>query len=122
MRRRDFIKIIGGTAAAFPLAARAQKADRVRRIGMFMNYSEDDPRSQARIVAFLRGLEELGWTAGRNVQIDYRWGVGDADRNRRNAAELVALAPDVIVTFGQGAESLPERRKPMNTSENDSRK
>ena len=97
MKRRAFISLIGGAAVAWPLAARAQQAQRMRRIGVFMNYAEDDPQSQVRLASFLHGLQELGWTAGRNVQIDYRWGVGDADRNRRNAAELVALAPDVIL-------------------------
>jgi putative tryptophan/tyrosine transport system substrate-binding protein len=70
----------------------------MRRVGVLMNYAEDTLQSQYRRASFLEGMEKLGWTAGRNVQIDYRWGVGDAERNRRNAAELVALAPDVIVT------------------------
>jgi putative tryptophan/tyrosine transport system substrate-binding protein len=99
MRRREFIALLGGVVA-WPRAARAQQREPMRRIGVFMNYAEDDPQSQARIAAFLQGLQELGWTAGRNVQIDYRWGIGDADRNRRNAAELVARAPDVLVASG----------------------
>jgi putative tryptophan/tyrosine transport system substrate-binding protein len=99
MRRRDFIALLAG-AVAWPFAARAQQGEPMRRIGVFMNYAEDDPQSQARIAAFRQGLQELGWTAGRNVHIDYRWGVGDADRNRQNAAELVALAPDVLVASG----------------------
>jgi ABC-type uncharacterized transport system substrate-binding protein len=99
MRRREFIALLGGVVA-WPRAARAQQREPMRRIGVFMNYAEDDPQSQTRIVAFLQALQELGWTAGRNVHIDYRWGVGDADRNRRNAAELVALAPDVLVASG----------------------
>jgi putative ABC transport system substrate-binding protein len=99
MRRRDVIALLGG-AVAWARAARAQRRAQMRRIGVFMNYAEDDPQSQTRIVAFLQALQELGWTAGRNVHIDYRWGVGDADRNRRNATELVALAPDVLVASG----------------------
>jgi putative ABC transport system substrate-binding protein len=75
----------------------------MRRIGVFMNFAEDDPQSQARIAAFLDGLQQLGWSPGRNVEIDYRWGVGDAERNRRNAAELVALAPDVLVASASAA-------------------
>ena len=98
-KRRSFIALIGG-AMAWPLAARAQQGRRTRRVAVLMNYGEDDPRSQARRESLLQGLEELGWTAGRNLQIDYRWGVGDAERNRGNAAELVALAPDVVVTSG----------------------
>src|SRR5262245_66364167 len=97
MKRREFIAAIGA-AAAWPRRARAQQAQGMRRVGVLMNYAEDTPQSHDRLVSFLEELEKLGWTAGRNVQIDYRWGVGDAERNRRNAAELVALAPDVIVT------------------------
>ena len=100
MRRREFITLFGGAAAAWPLAARAQQRERMRRIGVFMDYPADDPEGQVRNAAFLQGLEELGWTDGRNVRIDYRWGVGDADRFRRYAAELVALAPDVILASG----------------------
>src|SRR5262245_3622030 len=93
MRRREFITLLG-TAVTWPLAARAE---RTRRIGVFMNYAEDTPQSRARLASFVQAMEELGWTAGRDVQIDYRWGVADSDRNRRNAAELVALVPDVIL-------------------------
>jgi putative ABC transport system substrate-binding protein len=96
MRRREFIALLGG-AAAWPRTARAQHADRMRRVGVLMNYAEDAPQSQARLASFRDKMQELGWTPSRNVQIEYRWGVGDADLNRRNAAELVALAPDVIV-------------------------
>jgi putative ABC transport system substrate-binding protein len=97
MRRRDFITLLGG-AAAWPIAAGAQ--ERVRRIGVLLNVAADDPEGQARNAAFLQGLQELGWTVGRNVRVDYRWGAGDADLRRRYAAELVALAPDVILTNG----------------------
>jgi ABC-type uncharacterized transport system substrate-binding protein len=99
VRRRNFITLLGG-AAAWPLAARAQQPDRVRRIGLLLGHAADDPESQARNAAFLRGLSELGWTVGRNVRIDYRWAAGDADNIRKYAAELVALAPDVILGAG----------------------
>jgi putative ABC transport system substrate-binding protein len=100
MRRRAFISLIGGAAIAWPFAAHAQQADRVRRIGVLMNTAADDPEGKARNAAFERGLQELGWTDGRNVRIDYRWGAGNADRIRRYAAELVSLSPDVILTVG----------------------
>ena len=80
MRRREFITLLGGAAAAWPLAARAQQAERVRRIGVLMNFAADDAEVQARIAAFLQGLQQLGWTDGRNVRIDYRWAAGDAGR------------------------------------------
>jgi putative tryptophan/tyrosine transport system substrate-binding protein len=99
MRRREFITLLGG-AAAWPLAARAQQPERTRRIGVLMNLPSDDPEGMARLAAFLQGLQELGWVVGRNVRIDYRWGTGDADRIRGYAAELVALAPDVILASG----------------------
>jgi putative tryptophan/tyrosine transport system substrate-binding protein len=98
MRRRDFITLLGGAAATWPLAARAQ--ERMRRVGVLMNQTADDPESQARSAAFLQGLQELGWIVGRNVQIDFRWNGADSDRIRRYAAELVALAPDVILANG----------------------
>jgi ABC-type uncharacterized transport system substrate-binding protein len=96
MRRREFITLLGG-AAAWPLAARAQQAERMRRIGVLMNVAADDPEGQARIAAFHQGLQERGWTLGRNARIDARWGAVDADSSRRYAAELVGLAPDVIL-------------------------
>ena len=99
MRRRDFIALLGGTAA-WPLAARAQQGDRVRRIGVLMFQAADDPEAHARNAAFLQGLQEAGWAVGRNMRIDSRWGAGDNDRTRRYAAELVALAPDVILASG----------------------
>ena len=97
MQRREFITLLGGAAVAWPLAARAQQADRMRRVGVLWNRAADDPEGQARLAAFLQGLQELGWTDGRNMRIDYRWAAGDADRFRTYAAELVALAPDVIL-------------------------
>jgi putative ABC transport system substrate-binding protein len=103
LRRREFITLLGGAVAAWPLAARAQQDGRIRRIGVLAGLSADDPQGQARLVAFVQGLQQLGWTDGRNVRIDFRWGAGDADRFRRYAAELVALAPDVILASGSPA-------------------
>jgi putative ABC transport system substrate-binding protein len=100
MKRREFITMLGGAAAAWPLAARAQQPEKMRRIGVLMNTATDDPEGKARNAAFERRLQELGWTDGRNVRIDYRWGAGDVDRIRRYAAELVSLSPDVILTVG----------------------
>jgi putative tryptophan/tyrosine transport system substrate-binding protein len=101
LRRREFITLIGGAAAAWPLAARAQQGERVRRIGVITGGdTPDDPDMQARMAAFLDVLRHLGWSDDRNLRIDYRWPVGDADHIRRYAAELVELAPDVILTTG----------------------
>jgi putative tryptophan/tyrosine transport system substrate-binding protein len=99
MRRREFITLLGGTAAAWPLAVRAQQTERMRRIGMLTGIA-DEAAAQARNAVFLQGLQQLGWTEGRNVRLDFRWGGGNADNIRRYAAELVALAPDVIVSVG----------------------
>jgi putative tryptophan/tyrosine transport system substrate-binding protein len=96
MKRREFITLLGG-AAAWPLAARAQQPERIRRIGALMNSAADDQEGQARMAAFLQRLQELGWTDGRNVRIETRWAGSDAERLRRDAGELVALAPDVIL-------------------------
>jgi ABC-type uncharacterized transport system substrate-binding protein len=96
MRRREFIALLAGAAAAWPLAARAQQAERGRRIGLLMG-TTDDREGQARVTALKQGLQELGWTDGRNIQIETRFGGADADRIRAHAAELVALAPDVLV-------------------------
>jgi putative tryptophan/tyrosine transport system substrate-binding protein len=101
MRRREFITLLGSAAAAaWPLAARAQQADRIRRIGVIMSLASDDPEAQARLAEFRQALQDLGWSAGHNVQFDYRWGAGDFELNRKNAAELVGLAPDVILATG----------------------
>jgi ABC-type uncharacterized transport system substrate-binding protein len=97
IKRREFTTLLGGAATAMPLAARGQQGERVRRIGILMAGAGSDPVEQARLAAFLDGLQQLGWTNGRNVRIDIRWPAGDADRNRTHAAELVGLAPDVIV-------------------------
>jgi ABC-type uncharacterized transport system substrate-binding protein len=99
MKRRAFITLLGG-AAAWPLAAYAQQGERMRRIGLLQTTGADDPEGQARNAAFRQGLQQLGWTDGRNVRIDYRWTAGDADRIRRYAAELAALVPDVILASG----------------------
>jgi putative tryptophan/tyrosine transport system substrate-binding protein len=96
VRRREFITLVGGTAA-WPLVAEAQQPERMRRIGVLQNLAADDPVAQAYVAAFQQGLQAAGWTVGRNVRIDYRWSAGDHTRLRRNAAELVALNPDVIV-------------------------
>ena len=101
MKRREFITLLGGVAVAWPLAARAQQGERVRRLGVLTGgTTADDPDAQANFAAFLQGLQQLGWTDGRNVRIDVRWGGSDPDRSRRYAAELVALAPDVILATG----------------------
>jgi putative ABC transport system substrate-binding protein len=99
MKRREFITLLGG-AATWPLGARAQQADRMRRIGVLMNLTADDPESSKEMSAFLGGLQELGWTLGSNLQVEYRWGAEDADRHRKNVAELIALVPDVILAAG----------------------
>ena len=100
MRRRTFITLIGGAVVSWPLAVRAQQADRIPLIGVAMSLSSDDPESQVRLTAFLQTLRELGWIVGRNVRIEYRWGANDPERNRRNSSELVGLAPDVILATG----------------------
>jgi hypothetical protein len=96
MRRREFITLLGG-AATWPLVARAQQGERVRRIGVLMNRAENDPEGQARVAAFLCALQQSGWTDGRNAHIDTRWGARAADKYHKYAAELVALEPDVIL-------------------------
>ena len=101
MRRREFVTLLGGgAAAAWPPAALAQRADRTRRIGVFMNQAADNPEGRARFAAFLEELTKLGWTAERNIRIEVRWGAGDSELYRRYAAELVALSPDVLVASG----------------------
>ena len=100
MRRRQFITLLGGAAAAWPVAARAQQGERMRRIGVLNTLAADDAMAQARNGAFLQGLQQAGWTIGRNVQVEIRWAGGDANRLRTYAAELVALAPNVILTTG----------------------
>ena len=98
MRRREFITLIGGAAVGWPVVARAQQPERMRRIGVLISLAADDRQGQARLAAFQQALQQLGWTDGRNVRIDTRWAAGDT--SRRYAAELVALAPDVILASG----------------------
>jgi len=98
MRRREFITLLGGSALALPVDAWAQQSERMRRIGVLMPYAANDAQAQAHNAAFLQELQQLGWTVGRNIQIDYRWSAGSADETRKNVAELIALAPDVIFT------------------------
>jgi len=100
MKRRAFITLLGGAAVAWPLGARAQQPERMRRIGVLMNVAADDAEGQAGLAAFQQVLQQLGWSDGRNVRIDIRWGENDVDRDRRFATELVALAPDVILAAG----------------------
>jgi putative ABC transport system substrate-binding protein len=97
MTRRDLIALLGTTAATWPFGARAQQSERMRRIGVLMGTAADDPVGKARGAAFLQGLQQLGWTEGNNVRIDYRWATADTDRFRRYAAELIELAPEVIL-------------------------
>jgi len=103
VRRRDLITLLGGAAAAWPLAASAQQRERMRRIGVLLTYAADDPTGQARLLAFVQELAQSGWIDGRNVRIDVRWGGVDPERIRSYAAELIALAPDVIVATGSAA-------------------
>ena len=100
MKRREFISLLGGAAAGWPLAASAQQTGQMKRIGMLMGNAENDPEGQARIAALRQGLEKLGWIEGRNIKIDYRWAGDDSSRLRILAAELVAIAPDLL--FGAG--------------------
>jgi putative ABC transport system substrate-binding protein len=100
VRRREFITLLGGAAAAWPVGAHAQQRERTRRISVLMPFTADDPEAQARLLAFAQALQQMGWTVGNNLRIDTRWGGGDAERTRKYAAELLALAPDVIVANG----------------------
>jgi hypothetical protein len=102
MRRRDFIRLLGGTAS-WPLAAHAQPAERMRRIGMLFQATKSDLEFEPRLKALLDGLAQFGWTEGRNLQLEYRWAGGNVDEIRRHAAELVVLAPDVLVAAGSAA-------------------
>jgi putative tryptophan/tyrosine transport system substrate-binding protein len=100
MRRREFISLLGGAAAAWPMAARAQQAERMRRLGMLFGQTQEDPVSVARVTEFHQALQQLGWTEGHNLRIDIRWSADNADETRKYAAELVGLAPDVILSSG----------------------
>jgi putative ABC transport system substrate-binding protein len=103
VKRREFITLLGGAAASWPLAARAQQGEKMRRIGVLMALAADDPEGQARMTAFLQGLAQLGWLDGRNVRVDSRWAAGDTNRYRSYAAELLELAPDVVLAVGSAA-------------------
>jgi ABC-type uncharacterized transport system substrate-binding protein len=103
VRRREFITLLGGTAVAWPLAARAQQSEHMRRIGVLNAQAADDPDAQTNMAAFLQGMQQLGWTDGRNVRIEHRWGAGNAANMRKYATELVGLAPDVILAPGATA-------------------
>jgi putative ABC transport system substrate-binding protein len=115
VRRREFITLLGGAAVAWPLSARAQQSERMRRIGILVGLSANDPQGQATLATLLQALQLLGWIDGRNVRIDYRWSGGNANDGRKYAAELVALAPDVMVATGgasvgpllQAAKTIP---------------
>jgi putative ABC transport system substrate-binding protein len=109
MRRRAFITLFAGAAVARPLAARAQQTERMPRIGVLMAVAAEDPEGQARVAMFVQALQQLGWNNGRNMRIDVRWGAVDADRYRKDAEELVALAPDVILA-GSSAALAPLQR------------
>jgi putative ABC transport system substrate-binding protein len=100
VNRRDFITLLGGAVIAWPLGARGQQPEPVRRIAVLMTTAADDPEGQARLAAFLQGLQQLGWINGRNARMDIRWAAGNSDYTRKYAAELLALAPDVILAAG----------------------
>ena len=106
IKRRDFITVLGSAAAAWPLAARAQQPDRMRRLGMLIGLASDDVQQHVELAAFSQELQKLGWTDGRNIQIYYRWGARDADQTGTSAKELAELQPDVIV-----AHTTPCRRR-----------
>ena len=126
MKRREFVTLLGGAAAGWPLTARGQQAERVRRIGVLHFQAADDPEQQARLAAFRLGLQQLGWTDGRNVRIDFRWSAGNAADTRRFVAELVALAPDVILTSGAAAVAIatsnPQRADRVRASRRSGRR
>ena len=111
LRRRDFIAGLGG-AAAWPLAARAQQGDRVRRIGLLMALDENDPLAKPRVSAFTQALADLGWTDGRNVRTDLRWYGDDNNRIRALAQELVGLQPDIILAYGTAATAALQQGRP----------
>jgi putative tryptophan/tyrosine transport system substrate-binding protein len=106
MRRRDFITLLGVAAASLPLAARAQQRDALRRVAILEAIAKDTPGAQERYTAFLEGFEQLGWTPGRNVRLEPRWGGGDEAATRRYVAELIALTPDVLVAGGGSTAEL----------------
>jgi len=107
VKRREFITLLGG-AAVWPVTARAQHGERVRRVGVLLNVSAGDPDRQANVATFVQALRQLGWVDGRNIQIETRWSGGDPAANRRHAEQLVALAPDVIVATGNAVMGPPQ--------------
>jgi putative tryptophan/tyrosine transport system substrate-binding protein len=112
VKRREFITLLGG-AVAWPLAARAQQDERVRRIGVLQNLAADDPAAKSSIAAFTHRLQELGWAEGRNLRVDYRWGAGDVSRLRVDAVDLIRLQPDVI--FAAGSPGLTAAQQTTRT-------
>src|SRR5215471_2943386 len=112
MRRREFITLLGGASLAMPLAAHAQQSGPMRRVGVLMNIPADEQEAQLYMAAFQQGLQELGWTVGRNLRIDHRWGPSDAARLRQQVAELVALKPDLILTAGANVAEVVRQVNP----------
>jgi putative ABC transport system substrate-binding protein len=111
MKRREFISLLGGAAVAWPLAARAQQAGRMRRVGVLMSTAAEDPESRLRLAAFVQGLQQAGWRPGQNLQLDTLWASGDAARLRQATTELLTLAPDIIVVGGRAATVVPQIRQ-----------
>ena len=113
VKRREFITLLSGAAAGWPLSAEAQQAERMRRVGVLMPMGADSPVGQARLAAFLQGLQQFGWEVGRSLQIDLRWAAGEVERNRQYATELVALAPDVILAAAAGVPALKQATRTL---------
>ena len=127
MRRREFITLLGGAAAGWPLAAHAQQGERMRRIGVLMGLVASDPEAQSRVAAFEHGLRELGWVKGRNLRIEYRWAGGGDDVLRNHASELIAMAPDVILAnstpvTAAAAEAEPDRANRVHAGDRPGRR
>jgi putative ABC transport system substrate-binding protein len=115
MRRRDFIKVITGSAMAWPLAAHAQQGERIRRVGMLLPYSEGDAEGQAFVAAFQQRLQDSGWTEGRNIRFDLRWAGDDPDKARAFAKELISMTPDVIVPSSNLVTTIVQQETRTNT-------
>jgi putative ABC transport system substrate-binding protein len=110
IQRREFITLLGGAAAAWPMAVRAQQGERVRRVGILQSTSEDDPGTQAHLAAWRQELAKLGWVEGRNLRVDLRHTAGDPDRMRSSAAQLLSAGPDVMVVGGQAGTRVPQQQ------------